>query len=46
MTKATHIKVNINSGWLAISEVQSTIIIVGSMAASRQTYAGVAESSS
>jgi hypothetical protein len=36
MTKATLIKANIYWGWLSISEVQSIIIMVGSMASYRQ----------
>jgi hypothetical protein len=36
MAKATLIRTTFNWGWLTDSEVQSIIIMVGSMAASRQ----------
>jgi hypothetical protein len=38
MTKATLIKTTFNWGWLTGSEVQSIIIMAGSMAASRQAW--------
>jgi hypothetical protein len=38
MTKATFIKKTINWSWLTVSEVQSIIIMMGSMAVSRQTW--------
>jgi hypothetical protein len=40
MMKATHIKKTFNWGWLTFSEVQSIIIMAGSMAACRQTCTG------
>jgi hypothetical protein len=44
MTKATLIRTTFNEGWLTGSEVQSIIIMSGSKAASRQAWAGRAES--
>jgi hypothetical protein len=38
MTKVTLIKKTLNCGWLTVSEVQSIIIMVGSMAVSRQAW--------
>jgi hypothetical protein len=38
MTKATLIKENINWGWLTDSEVESIIIMVRSVALSRQAW--------
>jgi hypothetical protein len=37
MTKATLTKKTFHRGWLIVPEVQSIIIMVGSMAASKQT---------
>jgi hypothetical protein len=38
MTKATFIRLTFNWSWLTISEVQSIIIMAGSMAVFRQTW--------
>jgi hypothetical protein len=38
MTKATHIKINIYWAWITVSEVQSIIIMAGSMVMCRQTW--------
>jgi hypothetical protein len=38
MTMATLIKKTFNWGWLTVSEVQSIIIIMGSMVASQQMW--------
>jgi hypothetical protein len=38
VTKATLIRATVNWGWLTGSEVQSIVIKVGSMAASRQAW--------